>query len=170
LLPVFLSPEELKTFGEELETYRSELFKKQYLPRVKAFPGVRQLFERLRENDKRIALASSAKAEELEAYKRIANINDLIEAETASDDIEQSKPHPDVFESALRKLRGIPAEQSIVVGDTPYDAIAASRAHLRTVGLLCGGWNEDELLKAGCVVIYRDPADLLTRYDHSPLA
>jgi HAD superfamily hydrolase (TIGR01549 family) len=170
LLPVFLSAEELKTFGDELEAYRSDLFKKQYLPRVKAFPAVRQLFERLLQDNKRIALASSAKAEELEAYKSIANINDLVEAETASDDIEQSKPHPDVFDSALLKLHGISAEDSFVVGDTPYDAIAATRARLRTVGLLCGGWNEDELRKAGCVAIYRDPADLLTRYEHSLLA
>ncbi len=58
----------------------------------------------------------------------------------------------------------------IVVGDTPYDAEAAQKAGLRTIGLLCGGWPETELRQAGCIAIYRDPADLLRQYDHSPLA
>jgi phosphoglycolate phosphatase-like HAD superfamily hydrolase len=58
----------------------------------------------------------------------------------------------------------------IVVGDTPYDAEAAGKARLRTVGLLRGGWPEKELLGAGCIAIYRDPADLLQQYDRSPLA
>jgi len=170
LLPVFLSPEEVKAYGEDVEAYRSDLFKREYLPRVRAFPGVRQLFERLRQDDRRIALASSAKADELEVYKKIADVNDLVEAQTASDDVEKSKPHPDIFEAALSKLPGVSAEQSIVVGDTPYDAIAAARVRVRMVGLLCGGWSEDELWQAGCIAIYRDPADLLTRYEHSPVA
>jgi HAD superfamily hydrolase (TIGR01509 family) len=170
LLPVFLSPEELKTFGADLEACRSDLFKRQYLPRVKAFPGVRRLFERLRQNSKRIALASSAKADELEAYKKIADISDLVETETASDDIDQSKPHPDIFDAALARLPGVSPQQSMVVGDTPYDAVAAVQVGLRTIGLLCGGWSEEELRRAGCIAIYRDPADLLAHYGESPLA
>ena len=54
-------------------------------------------------------------------------------------------------------------------GDTPYDAEAAGKLHLRTIGVLCGGWTEEELRQAGCVAIYRDPADLLARYQESPL-
>jgi phosphoglycolate phosphatase-like HAD superfamily hydrolase len=56
------------------------------------------------------------------------------------------------------------------VGDTPYDAEAAAKAGLRTIGLLCGGWPKEKLLEAGCIAIDRDPADLLRQYDHSPLA
>ena len=52
----------------------------------------------------------------------------------------------------------------VVVGDTPYDAEAATKAGLRIVGVLCGGWGADELRKAGCSAVYRDPADLLARY------
>lgn len=95
LMPVFLSRKELEKFGEEFEQYRNDLFKKEFLPRVKAFPGVRQLFQRIRQDDKRIALASSAKADELKTYKSIAGIDDLIEAEISSDDAERSKPYPD---------------------------------------------------------------------------
>ena len=56
------------------------------------------------------------------------------------------------------------------MGDTTYDAEAAGKAGLRTIGLLCGGWPEAELLEAGCIALYSDPADLLRQYDRSPLA
>jgi HAD superfamily hydrolase (TIGR01509 family) len=169
LLPVFLSHREMEKFGEELEQYRSKLFKKEYLPRVTAFSGVRQLFERIRQDQNHIALASSAKGDELKTYKTIAGIDDLIEAETSSDDAERSKPYPDIFEAALAELGDVAPDKVVVIGDTPYDAQAAGKANLRTVGLMCGGWNEEELRQAGCIAIYRDPADLLSRYDDSPL-
>ena len=169
LMPVFISPREMEKFGEELEQYRSKLFKTEYLPRVSAFPGVRQLFERIRQDQKRIALASSAKGDELKTYKTIAGIDDLVEAETSSDDAARSKPYPDIFEAALAELGDVAPDKILVIGDTPYDAQAAGKANLRTVGLMCGGWNEKELRQAGCIAIYRDPADLLSRYDESPL-
>ena len=52
----------------------------------------------------------------------------------------------------------------------PYDAEAAGKINLRTIGVLCGGFPEADLRNAGCIALYRDPADLLTRYDASPLA
>jgi HAD superfamily hydrolase (TIGR01549 family) len=170
LLPVFLSKQELDEVGQKLDEYRSELFKKEYLPQVKGFPKVRELFQRIKRDHKRIALASSAKSEELEIYKKVAKVTDLIEAETASQDADKSKPHPDIFEAALRRLPGITLDQVIVVGDTPYDAEAAAKANLQTIGLLCGVWNEKHLRQAGCIAIYKNPADLLARYDKSPLA
>lgn len=165
LMPVFLSEEELKEYGDELEQYRGELFKRDFRPRVKAFPGVRELFLRIREDGKRIVLASSAKGDELETNKEIARIKDLVEEETSSDDAEKSKPHPDIFEAALSKLKNISASEAIVIGDTPYDAEAARKAGLRTIGVLCGGFPESELRTAGAIEIYNDPADLLEHYD-----
>jgi HAD superfamily hydrolase (TIGR01509 family) len=170
LLPVFLSPEEIERFGEELEEHRGDLFKRAYLPRVEGFPKVRELFERLRSEGLRIALASSAKADELEAYKKKAGVVGLVEEQTSADDVEKSKPHPDIFESALALLGHPPVERVIVVGDTPYDAEAAGKAGLRTVGVLCGGFPEDDLRAAGCIAIYRDPADILARFEETPLA
>ena len=170
LLLELLPKDEVERRGEEIEKYRLELFRREYLHRVKPFPKVRDLFERIEADGKRIALASSAKAEELANYKRIAGIEDLVYAETSSDDAERSKPHPDIFQAALDRLDGIDPSSAIAVGDTPYDAEAAGKAGLRTVGLLCGGWSEKELLEAGCIAIYRDPADLLRQYDRSPLA
>jgi HAD superfamily hydrolase (TIGR01549 family) len=169
LMPVFLSRQELQKFGAELEQYRSDLFKKEFLPRVTAFPEVRQLFQRIRQDDKRIGLASSAKGDELKTYKAIAGIDDLIEAETSSDDAARSKPYPDIFQAALAELGDVRADNVVVVGDTAYDAEAAGKANLRTVGVTCGGWSEDDLRRAGCIAVYRDPSDLLTRYEASPI-
>ena len=170
LMPVFFSKDELERFGEEMEKYRGELFKRDYLPRVRPFPQVRELFERIRNDGKRLALASSAKKDELKTYKELARITDLVEEETSADDAEKSKPHPDIFEAALAALGDVEADEAIVIGDTPYDAEAAGKIKLRTIGVLCGGFPEAELRAAGCARIYRDPADLLARYDSSPLA
>lgn len=170
LMPVFLSKDELEEFGEELEKYRGELFKREYLSRVEGFPRVRELFERVRAEGGRIALASSAKEDELEAYKRKADIEGLVEEQTSADDVEKSKPHPDVFEAALAQLGDVSADEVVVVGDTPYDAEAAGKIGLRTVGVLCGGFPEADLRAAGCIEIYRDPSDLLARYEESALA
>jgi len=170
LMPVFFSREELDEFGEEMEEFRGRLYKREYLPRVRAFPRVRELFERLRGDGRRIVLASSAKQDELGEYKRIADIEDLVEDETSADDAEKSKPHPDIFEAALSQLGDVSAREAFVVGDTPYDAEAAGKVGLRTVGLLCGGFPAEDLRVAGCVALYESPADLLARYADSPLA
>jgi HAD superfamily hydrolase (TIGR01549 family) len=171
LLPVFLSQAELKQRGKELEEYRSALFKRKYLPQVKAFPGVRELFQKVKAEGQKLALASSARGDELENYEKIAGIEDLVEVETSSADAKRSKPHPDIFEAALDRLGdGIRREEVVVVGDSPHDAEAAKRAQLKMVGVRCGGFPEEELRKAGCVAIYDGPEDLLRRYDETPLA
>jgi HAD superfamily hydrolase (TIGR01549 family) len=167
LMPVFFSREELEEFGEEMEEYRSKIFKRDYLPRVRAFPMVRDLFLKIREDGKRVVLASSAKEEELAAYKKIAHIEDLVEGETSADDADKSKPHPDIFKAALDQLGDVSADEAVVVGDTPYDAEAARKLRLRTIGVRCGGFPDQELLDAGAIAIYDGPEDLLARYHGS---
>lgn len=170
LMPVFFSQEELDEKGSEMEKYRGELFQRDYLPRVRAFPRVRELFEKIKDDELRLALASSAKEEELAAYKKIARIEDLVEEETSADDADKSKPHPDIFEAALDRLGDVLPREAIVVGDTPYDAEAAGKINLRTLGVLSGGFPEAELRAAGCIEIYQGPADLLARYEESLIA
>ena len=170
LMPVFLSPEELKATGKQLEEYRSKLFKEKYLKHVKPFPGVRELFLKVKSHGQRVALASSARGDELKTYERIAGLEALIDAETSSADAEKSKPHPDVFEAALDRLgNSVDPRSVIVVGDSPHDAEAAGKANLATIGVLCGGFAEADLRRAGCIAIYRDPAHLLNEYEESPL-
>lgn len=170
LLPVFLSETELKEKGEALEAHRSKILKERYLPTIKGLAQVRALIERLQADGKQVALASSAKEDELQTYKTIAKIEDLIGTQTSSDDAQESKPNPDIFQAAMARLKGVAAEDAVVVGDTPYDAEAARKAGVRTIGVLSGGWSAAELMQAGCIATYRDPADLLAHYDSSPLA
>ena len=127
LMPVFLSKEEIEQHGEEIEDFRSTLFKEKYLPQVHGFAATRELLQRIKRNGQELALASSAKGDELATYKKIARIDELIDRETSSDDVEQSKPHPDIFEAALGRL-GLDASEAITVGDSPYDAQAAAKS------------------------------------------
>lgn len=177
LMPVFFSIEELNrseddrspTKGERMRDYRRELYKREYHPRIKAFPQVRELFLRIKADGKRIALASSATKDDLATYKQILNVEDLLDAATTTTEVESSKPEPDIFTATLDKLGGIAPARVIVVGDTPYDAEAASKANLRTIGVLSGGFSAENLRQAGCIAIYQDVADLLARYDESPI-
>ena len=170
LMPVFMTPEEIDEYGEDLETERGTILKNRYLPLIKPFRDVRALLERVRADGKQVVLATSAAKDELATYKTIANIQDLVDAETSSDDVKRSKPCPDIFQAALDRLGSVPAGRTIAVGDTPYDAQAAAKAGIRTVGLLCGGWSEEDLKRSDCIAVYKDPADLLALYGVSPLA
>jgi len=166
-MPVFLSKEEIRRSGELLEKIRGDIYKQRYMKKVEPFPKVRELFSRIKSDGLQIALASSAKGDELEYYKKLINVDDLMEAHTSADDADKSKPHPDIFQAALAKLDDVAPEDAIVVGDTPYDAIASHKAGMPSIGVLCGGFPEYELRSAGCIEIYRDPADLLAKYKSS---
>jgi HAD superfamily hydrolase (TIGR01549 family) len=164
LMPVFLSEEEIERFGEEMETWRGERFKERYLPDVRGFPRVPELFRRIRAEGYRIALASSAKADELERYLEIAGVEGMTDGETSSDDAERSKPHPDIFLAALEEVEGLSAHEALVVGDSPYDVQAAERAGCPCIAVRCGGFPENVLREAGALEIFEDPADILERF------
>ncbi|WLA85153.1 HAD family hydrolase [Bradyrhizobium elkanii] len=168
LIPVFLSADEQKDHGKELEEWRGDRFKKEYLPIVRPFSAVPDLLRRVREAGLQIAIASSAKKDEVDKYLDIAGITDLVDLTTSSDDVEQSKPAPDIFEIVLKKLK-MESADAVAIGDTPYDAEAAGKAGVPTVGVLCGGFTEDELRKAGCAEVYPGPAALLACFERSLL-
>jgi HAD superfamily hydrolase (TIGR01509 family) len=170
LMPVFLPQDVVERIGAQLKKERVELFRTKYLPRARVLPKVRELFDRLKADGKRIALASSATGPELDDYKRILGLADLLDAETSADDAERSKPDPDIFLAALQRLGSTDRSKTVAVGDTPYDAEAGWKAGLQVVGVTCGGWPEADLRAAGCLWVYRDPADLLANYERSPLA
>lgn len=168
LIPVFLSADEQRDYGKELEEWRGKRFKSEYLPLVRPFSAVPNLLRRVRDAGVRIAVASSAKKDEVDEYLDIARIVDLVDITTSSDDVDESKPAPDIFEIVLKKLK-IDDADAIAIGDTPYDAEAAGKAGVRTVGVLCGGFTEDELRKAGCAEVYPGPAALLACFERSLL-
>lgn len=164
IIPHFLSKAEAEKIGEQLDRHRGEHFERSYLKTVKPFPAVRELMQQLHANGKRIALASSAKDKELDHYKQLLGIEELVDAQTTSEDAERSKPHPDIFQAALHELGGPDPAQCVVVGDSPYDAQAASRAGLRSVGVRCGGFPQDVLTDAGFALLHDDPRELLRAY------
>jgi HAD superfamily hydrolase (TIGR01549 family) len=168
LIPVFLSAHEQREHGKDLEEWRGNRFKNEYLPLVRPFSAVPDLLRRVRDAGLRIAVASSAKKDEVDKYLDIAGITDLVDVTTSSDDAEESKPAPDIFNVVLKKLK-IDGADAVVIGDTPYDAEAARKAGVRTVGVLCGGFSEDELRKAGCAEVYPGPAALLACFERSML-
>jgi HAD superfamily hydrolase (TIGR01509 family) len=168
LIPVFLSADEQRDHGEEMEQWRGNHFKTEYLPLVRPFSAVPDLLRRVRDAGLQIAVASSAKKDELDKYLDIARIADLIDLATCSDDVEESKPAPDIFEFVLKKLR-IEGAAAVAIGDTPYDAEAAGKAKIATIGVLCGGFTETTLRQAGCVEIYPGPAALFARFADSLL-
>jgi len=130
---------------------------------------VPNLLQRVREAGLRTAVASSAKRDELEQFLEIAGVARLIDKATSSEDVHESKAAPDVFEIALRKLK-ISGADAVAVRDTPYDAIAAGKAGIATIGVLCGGFTEASLRQAGCVEVYPGPAAMYCCFDKSSLA
>jgi HAD superfamily hydrolase (TIGR01509 family) len=168
LLKEFLSPQDIERSGEKLSERRAEIFKRQYMETVRPFPKVRELFERIRADGHKVVLGTSSKREELERYMKLLGIEGMTDGETSADDADKSKPHPDIFQAALGKVEDAKAEHALVFGDTPYDATAAKRGGMRPIGVLCGGFSEQELREAGCVAVFADVAEILRRYDEIP--
>jgi HAD superfamily hydrolase (TIGR01509 family) len=153
--------------GTALNERRSRIFKKRYLPKIRPFQGALPLLERMRRDGLRLVVATSAAEDELTPLLEIAGATHVFEKATSAADVERSKPDPDVVMAALEKARCRPAE-AIMLGDTPYDVVAASKAGVRCVALRSGGWKDDEL--AGATSTYDDVAHLLREYDTSIFA
>jgi HAD superfamily hydrolase (TIGR01509 family) len=168
LLPVFLSADEQRDHGKEMEEWRSRHFKSAYLPLVRPFSAVPDLLRRVHDAGVRVAVASSAKKDELEKYLDIARIGELVDETASSEDAEESKPAPDIFQVVLKKLK-LEGADAVAIGDTPYDASAAGKAGIATIGVLCGGFTEASLREAGCVDVYPGPAALFARFEDSLL-
>ena len=167
LMPEVSGISESSELGQRISSRRGEIFRQRYLPAIAAFPRTRELIERFLADGLALAVASSAKEDELEPLLQRAGVADLVRQRTSSDDADESKPDPDIVLAALRHA-GVNRQRAVMLGDTPYDVAAARRAGLEIVGLECGGWTREAL--AGAVAVYRDPAELLVRYDESPFA
>lgn len=167
LMPMVCGIEQDSALGQRIDARRREIFSARHLPRLRAFPDALELLRRMRDGELRLAVASSAQSQELRGLLAVVGAGDLIEEQTSSSDAEHSKPDPDIVRVALQQL-GCPPAAALMLGDTPYDIEAAGRAGVATIALRCGGWDDQSL--AGALAIYDDPADLLARYDDSPLA
>ena len=165
LLPSLAGIESDSPEGKKLSERRWEIFEREYIPKLRPTPGARDLVQRLSDDGLKLIVATSAAGHELGALLEAAGVADLIDGATSSSDAEDSKPDPDIVQAAVRKSRFDP-DELIMIGDTPYDVQAALGAHVKLVGLLCGGWSIAEL--SGAVAIYDHPSDLLSWYSRSP--
>jgi HAD superfamily hydrolase (TIGR01509 family) len=164
LMPRVSGIEEDSAKGKAIAERRAEIFRNEYLPALRPFPGTRELIARFKDDGLALAVASSAKENELQPLLELAGVADLIPTRTSSDDADNSKPDPDIVTAALKRT-GYSPDQAVMIGDTPYDVEAARRAGLRVVGFECGGWTREEL--NGAVRVYRDAQHLLAEYDES---
>lgn len=164
LLPALIGVDIESGDGKKYSEHRTALFFSKYLPLVRAFPGVREFAERLREDGYRLVTASSASEEELEKLLAVAGIADLLMDTTSSDDAERSKPDPDIVHAAVSRS-GLAAAELIMIGDTPYDVEAATRAGVRIIAVRSGGWDDRSL--GGASAIYDDVGALLREYEKS---
>jgi phosphoglycolate phosphatase-like HAD superfamily hydrolase len=153
--------------AKRMSETRSELFLERELPGLQPTRGARALLEHMLGVGLELTVATSAKEDEVRALLEQAGVSDLIHLASSADDAERSKPDPDIVQAALRLSRS-QAAHSAMLGDTPYDIEAAARARVPAIALRCGGWWDDAAL-ARAAAIYDDPADLLGRFDESPL-
>ncbi|MEX0907210.1 MAG: HAD family hydrolase [Gemmatimonadota bacterium] len=166
VLPKLTGLQETDERGARMMERRGEIFRDRYLPELKPFDGTYDLLERLRAEGRKLVVATSASAEDLAALLKQTRLEHLIDCATNSDDAAESKPAPDIVDAALKQA-AVPADEVVMIGDTPYDVKAAQRAGVRIIGLRCGGWTDKEL--RGAAETYGSPAELLARYDESLL-
>jgi HAD superfamily hydrolase (TIGR01509 family) len=137
-----------------------------YWSRLRPLPGAADLLRACHEDGARVVLASSAGPRELAVLRAALDADDAIDDATSAGDVSRSKPSPDLVELALAKAGADPG-QAVFVGDMVWDVQACQRAGVACVGLLSGGTSRAELLEAGAVRVYRDPADALESYPAS---
>ncbi len=130
---------------------------------VRPLPGARELLTYLTSARVPWAIATSGRLESAQTMLDSLGVPAGVPVITR-DQVEHAKPDPDLFLAAAERL-GVPVQDSIVVGDSVWDLLAARRAHALGVGLLSGGYGEDELQQAGAYRVYQDPADLLKHLD-----
>lgn len=154
---------------EDLGDAHSAIFKAKFLNEAKPFPGAHDLLAHASERGQSVVLASSAYSSELEHYLGLLGARDLVEASTSGDDVAHTKPAPDIFTTAMARIPGIGVQEAIVVGDSPYDMMAAGKCGIAAVAVRSGKFSDDALRRAGAVAIYDDAAALLADYENSPL-
>jgi HAD superfamily hydrolase (TIGR01509 family) len=131
---------------------------------VRPLPGARELLAALTGSSTRWAIATSGRMETAAVNLAALGVDPEKAVVVTRDDVKYAKPDPDLFIAAAHRL-GAPIEQSIVVGDSIWDMLAAQRCRALGVGLLSGGYGQDELERAGALRVYEDPADLLLHLD-----
>ena len=158
LVAALAGDEAEERLGDDIRDAESELYK-ELIDEVQPMEGSRRLIEDLKEAGNTVVLASSAKDWEIEHYLELLDAKELVDAWTTSDDVEQTKPEPDLVHAALEKVDGQP-EDAMLIGDTVWDVKAAHRAGVETLAVRTGGFSEQELRDAGAKEVFTSVNEL----------
>jgi HAD superfamily hydrolase (TIGR01509 family) len=154
--------------GDAIRGVEKDLYL-ELIDEVEPMAGARELISELGRRGNVVVLASSAKENEVERYLELLDARELADAWTTSADVEATKPAPDLVNSALDKVGGS-AQDAVMVGDTPWDVMAAHRAGVGTLAVLSGGFAVEELRQSGARDVFESVADLRAELDRTPLA
>jgi HAD superfamily hydrolase (TIGR01509 family) len=149
--------------AERARQYHAEAYAR-LVNQVRPLPGARELLAYLTEREVAWAIATSGWLESARPALEMLGVIDGAAPIITRDQVRYAKPDPDLFLAAARAL-GVQITTSVVVGDSVWDLLAAQRARALSVGLLSGGYGEDELARAGAYRVYQDPADMLRHLD-----
>jgi HAD superfamily hydrolase (TIGR01509 family) len=159
LIPA-LAPDLPERRREAIAKHHGEIFKNEFLPRVEPFSSAHDLIAALHSSGREVVLASSSDRAEVDHYVQLLGVEELLRATTSADEVNRSKPAADLFASALQKTSSKEPGNTIAIGDTPYDVIAAAKCGIRTIALRSGGFTDDELRSTHPLAIYEDVSDL----------
>jgi HAD superfamily hydrolase (TIGR01549 family) len=151
--------------GDDIRDAESEHYS-DLIGEVETLEGSRELIEDLKERGHSVVLASSAKEDEVQHYLELLGARDLADDWTTSDDVESTKPEPDLVHAAIEKAGG---GEAVMVGDSTFDCEAAKRAGIETVAVMTGGFSEQELRDAGAVAVFESIVELRESLDDTPL-
>jgi len=169
-LSAVLAEDDFLRQADELTSFHRALFHEEYVGRVRPFLGVTELLQRLRDEGWRVALACTADPDELEHYIELLGVADLIDARTTDADVDGARLNEEIPAEAIRLLGLDGTDEALLVAALPYDLEGAGRLGMRGIGLVCGGFSEEDLRGAGAIDVFGTPQDLLARYAESPLA
>jgi len=151
--------------GEALRAAEKALYLS-VIEEVELMPGARRLIDELRDRNCSLVLASSAKPQEAEHYLDLLGARRDVDAWTTSEDVEATKPHPDLLAAAMER---VDADQAVMVGDSTWDCEAANRLEVPTLALLTGGFSDQELREAGAESVFESLDELVGALDETPL-
>jgi HAD superfamily hydrolase (TIGR01509 family) len=161
LVPALVGEEVDQKHGDEIRDARKPFYK-ELIEEVEPFHGAHKLIADLKERGLRVVLASSSPKDELEHYIDLLDARDSADAWTTEDDVESTKPAPDLVRAALEKAG---TKNAVMIGDTRWDVEAAGRASVETVCVMTGGWSEQELRAAGALAVFDSVDELRKRLE-----
>jgi HAD superfamily hydrolase (TIGR01549 family) len=165
-VPAVAGEEADETIGEAVRERWEQLFD-ELIDEVAAFEGAHDLMRDLKERGHSVVLASSSIEKHLDHFLDLTDARSVADDWTTKDDVEETKPEPDLVKAALEKAG---TDNAVMVGDTPWDIEAAKRAGLETVCVITGGFSEQELRDAGAAAVFESVEELRRRLDETPLS